>query len=76
MKALALLGEAREPEKALPKAEAELTLALEAAPDDAEVRFNRGHVLLRQRRDSEGTADLRRFLELQPAGPVAERAAG
>jgi tetratricopeptide (TPR) repeat protein len=74
IKALALVQEGHNSEKALKAAEEELTRALEAAPDGADIRFNRGRLLLRQGRDAEGTADLRRYLELSPTGPTAERA--
>ena len=55
------------------KIENELRLALDADPTDPLAHFTLGYTLLRQRRDPDGVAELRRALELRlPAGMAAE----
>jgi thiol-disulfide isomerase/thioredoxin len=72
--AIALVATSGGQEKVLQKAEEELTLGVQASPEDADILYNRGYVRLRLRRDGDGTADLRRVLELRPGGAAADRA--
>jgi len=54
--------------------EKELRLALEADPGDPVSHFTLGYALMRQRRDAEGIAELRRMLELKPPAAAAAEA--
>ncbi|MFZ0750635.1 MAG: redoxin domain-containing protein [Pyrinomonadaceae bacterium] len=53
-------------QKKLQEAEAALRLAVAAKEDYAETHYNLGVVLLQQNRDPEGTAALKKYLELAP----------
>ena len=53
-------------QKKLQDAEAALRLAMTAKADHAETHYNLGVILLQQNRDPEGTAELKKYLELAP----------
>jgi len=60
--------------KKLVAAEAEFRQALAQNKDDPAAQFHLGVVLLKQKRDEEGKAELATCLELAPSGPYAEQA--
>jgi peroxiredoxin/Tfp pilus assembly protein PilF len=60
--------------KKLQEAEAALREGLKLGVALPALNFNLGVVLMQQSRDADGAAELKRALEMQPAGPAAERA--
>src|SRR5262249_4216967 len=60
----------------LAEAEQEFRQALIVDPDSltADLHFNLGFILMLQRRDDEGIAEMKREIELRPHGTTAERA--
>ena len=73
LQGVALARLARTP-KDLGPAEDSLRAALAADPDLAKARFSLGTILLRQSRDEEGIAELRRFLAAAPPPTLADQA--
>ncbi len=71
--ALQKLAEGKD-EKKLQEAEAIFRQLLNLKPDFAEAHFNLGVVLLQQKRDPEGIAELKKLLELAPEHANAEAA--
>lgn len=58
----------------LPEAEASYRAGLKASPERDQLHFSLGSVLLKQKRDSEGVAELKLYLEKQPKGELAHAA--
>jgi thiol-disulfide isomerase/thioredoxin/Tfp pilus assembly protein PilF len=76
VRGLALESLAEKDATKLRDAESEFRQALTVDPDSivADLHFNLGFVLMRQRRDDEGIAEMKRELELRANGTTAERA--
>jgi peroxiredoxin len=66
VKGSALLGLAASDSKSLAAAESEFRQALESDPDSQIAKFMLGNTLLKEKRDSEGTAVLKTYLESHP----------
>lgn len=60
--------------KRLQQAEAEFRQALAQSEEMAIVHFNLGIVLMQMNRDPEGIEEMKRYLELRPAGAAADEA--
>ena len=77
LKGIALQAQAEgKNEKKLQEAEAVLRqgLALDTAGETPTLHFNLGFVLMQLNRDAEGVAVMKKYVELDPKGPEAERA--
>jgi peroxiredoxin len=74
VRGLALAREAAERPERLKESEAALRLAVQEAPEDATIRFNLGVVLLRQKREEDGGAELNACLKAGPEQALAEAA--
>ncbi len=72
--ALSAQGDTNKDQKKYQEAEQEFRAALAAYPDSSSGHFNLGTVLMKQGRDAEGQAELKRCLECNPSPALAKSA--
>lgn len=64
--------ELRDKDGSYAKAEQELRAALRLAPENQEVHVSIGTLFMRQKRDAEGVAEMKLYLEKRPSGELAQ----